>query len=142
MSALSLNSFEWVLMLAPYCRRILATPGKNGEIEIEIEMRGGGGGRRGEGKEEMREEGKRRTGGDGGERRRWRREEVTEKKRGGGREGEKKRGRNVEKSAYQHGHIMQPPSMECAHSHSDVLRWLLVTKRWSPLPRTHHSMRM
>ena len=47
-SALSLNSFEWVLMLAPYCRRILATPEQKGELEIEeIEMRERGGERKG-----------------------------------------------------------------------------------------------
>ena len=143
MSALSLNSFEWVLI----CRRILATPGKKGEIEIEIEMRGGGG--EGEGREWRRWRRGERRGREGGEERGWRGEEEMEERggdgeeeRGGGREEEKKRGRNVEESAYQHGHIKQPPSMECAHSHSDVLCQVLVTTRWSPLPPTHHNMCM
>ena len=79
MSALSLNSFECVLMLhvaRPYCRRILANPAKKGEIEMEIEMRKGGGKgmeemevRRGEKKRRRGGEGTEGRGGDGGERR-------------------------------------------------------------------------
>ena len=66
-----------------------------------------------------------------------------EEEREGGREKEKKeRRRNAGESAYQHGYMKQPPSMECVHYHSDVLRQLLVTTRWSPLPQTHHNMRM
>ena len=71
MSALSLNSLEWVLMLAPYCRRILATPEKKGETDIEIEMREGGGkGEKGMEEMEVRRGEKKGRGEDVGERRR------------------------------------------------------------------------